>query len=304
MAKSEIPSEPFKRAVAAAVRALAGEPEMEVNFSSEPPNLKGLQARLPAPTRSLPPHEVAFVRGTGDAYALRQAYHDETIDARYRPSGADSNAIFEAAETARVEAIGALAMEGVGQNLAARLEQRLVAKGLGRAKSREDASLAEVVALLIREKLTGQGAPASLTRAVELWRPFVEERAAKDIAKLKDAMRDQRAFARLTRIILGDLVHGEDAEPSGEADADSDSAESQSDGEDHDAEEAGEAAESESDRAGEDGEESDAELSSEQLEDLREADQADEATRPNRSLKPFADTEGWGYKVFTAQYDE
>ena len=69
MAKPESPSEPFKRAVATAVRSLAGEPELEVHFSSEPPSLKGLKARLPAPPRALPPHEVAFVRGTGDAYA-------------------------------------------------------------------------------------------------------------------------------------------------------------------------------------------------------------------------------------------
>ena len=47
--KPENPSEPFKRAVAVAVRSLAGEPELEVNFSSEPPALKGLKARLPSP---------------------------------------------------------------------------------------------------------------------------------------------------------------------------------------------------------------------------------------------------------------
>ena len=125
MAKPESPSEPFKRAVATAVRSLAGEPELEVNFSSEPPSLKGLKARLPSPTRNLPPHEVAFVRGTGDAYALKKAYHNEKVHARYKPSGVDGNAIFDAAETARVEAIGALAMEGVRQNLAAQLEQAM-----------------------------------------------------------------------------------------------------------------------------------------------------------------------------------
>ena len=97
MAKPESPSEPFKRAVSVAVRSLAGEPELEVNFSSEPPSLKGLKARLPTPTRSLPAHEVALVRGIGDAYALKKAYHNEKIHARYRPSGADSGAIFEAA---------------------------------------------------------------------------------------------------------------------------------------------------------------------------------------------------------------
>ena len=97
MAKPESPSEPFKRAVATAVRSLAGEPELEVHFSSEPPSLKGLKARLPAPTRALPPHEVAFVRGTGDAYALKKAYHDEKIHNRFRPGHAESAAIFEAA---------------------------------------------------------------------------------------------------------------------------------------------------------------------------------------------------------------
>jgi cobaltochelatase CobT len=45
--------------------------------------------------------------------------------------------MFDAAETARVEAIGALSMEGVKQNLAAQLEQRLVARGLGRARARK-----------------------------------------------------------------------------------------------------------------------------------------------------------------------
>ena len=44
--KPENPSEPFKRAVGTAVRALSGEPELEVTFSAEPPALRGLKARL------------------------------------------------------------------------------------------------------------------------------------------------------------------------------------------------------------------------------------------------------------------
>ena len=35
--KPDNPAEPFKRAVTAAVRSLAGEPDMEVNFSAERP---------------------------------------------------------------------------------------------------------------------------------------------------------------------------------------------------------------------------------------------------------------------------
>jgi cobaltochelatase CobT len=305
VAKPENPSEPFKRAVATAVRSLAGEPELEVNFSSEPPSLKGLKARLPSPTRTLPPHEVAFVRGTGDAYALKKAYHNEKIHARYRPSGADGNAIFDAAETARVEAIGALAMEGVRQNLSAQLEQRLVAKGLGRAASREEAPLADVVGLIVREKLTGQAPPAPLKKAVDLWRPFVEERAGKDLDRLEGTMRDQKAFARLTRTILNDLVKGEDADQSGEDDAEGESAENQGESEEQENQDQSEAGETEfTEDRGEEGEDADAEMSGDQVEDLSDAEQAEDAMRPNRAQQPFAGSENWGYKIYTPQFDE
>ena len=306
MAKPESPSEPFKRAVATAVRSLAGEPELEVHFSSEPPSLKGLKARLPAPTRALPPHEVAFVRGTGDAYALKKAYHDEKIHARFRPSNVESAAIFEAAEAARVEGIGALAMEGVKQNLAAQLEQRLTAKGLGRATTRDETPLADIVGLVMREHMTGETPPASLKRAVEAWRPFIEERAGKDLVKLPEVMRDQRAFARLTRVILNDLAQASDSEPSGEEDSEGEDSENQNQGdEDQESQQQGETGETEfSEDRGEEGEDSEAEVSGEQTEDFAETEQPEEGMQPNRVQPPFAGAESWGYKIYTPQFDE
>ncbi len=302
--KPESPSEPFKRAVATAVRSLAGEPELEVNFSSEPPSLKGLKARLPAPTRALPPHEVAFVRGTGDAYALRRAYHDEKVHARFRPAGADSGAVFDAAEQARVEAIGAQAMEGVRQNLAAQLEQRLIAKGLTRAASREEAPLADVMALLMRERMTGEIPPASLRKAVDLWRPFIEERAGKDLAKLGNVMRDQKAYARLTRLILRDLTHGEDGENSGEDESETSQNQNQ-DGDQEESQSQSEAGEAEfSEERGEEGEDAEAEMAGEQSEDLAEGEHPEEGSEPNRAQPPFGHSESWGYKIYTTQFDE
>jgi cobaltochelatase CobT len=55
---------------------------------------------------------------------------------------------------------------------------------------------------MVREALTGEKPPQSLDGAVNLWRPFIEEKAGADIAKLKDALRDQKAFARLTKTML------------------------------------------------------------------------------------------------------
>jgi cobaltochelatase CobT len=141
--RNENPTEPFKRAVATAVRSLSGEPELEVTYSAEPPSLRGLKARLPLPSRNLPPNEVAIVRGAGDAYALRCAYHLDTVHDQFRPQSAESAAIFEAAEQARVEAIGALAMKGVAGNLAAGLEARCAQRGLrGHSRSLRERSCA------------------------------------------------------------------------------------------------------------------------------------------------------------------
>ncbi|HUO93549.1 MAG TPA: cobaltochelatase subunit CobT [Rhizomicrobium sp.] len=307
--KPENPTEPFKRAVATAVRSLAGEPEMEVNFSAEPPALKGLKARLPLPSRNLSPSEIAVVRGQGDAYALRRAYHEDSVHEQYRPQSADAAAVFEAAEQARVEAIGALAMKGVAGNLAAQLEQRCNARGLAKARDRSEAPLADAVGLIVREKLTGEAPPECARTAVDLWRPWIEERAGKDLAKLDASLRDQKAFAKLTRTILRDLNLGEDlpedsenegsdeqGEPEPQSDQGDESAEASSESEMADAEM------SESDI--EDGEDVAAETQVEETSEPSDSQDTDEGMKPWRPEQPFSHTDEWGYNIFTTQFDE
>ena len=304
MAKPESPSEPFKRAVAVAVRSLAGEPELEVNFSNEPPALKGLKARLPSPARNLKASDIALVRGVGDAYALRKAYHDEKLNRQLRPSSAEANAIFDAAENARVEAIGALAMPGVKHNLAAQLEQRLVARGLGRAHNRDEAALADVMELIVREALTGEAPPAPLAASVDMWRNFVQERAGNDLKKLEGALRDQKSFARLTRTMLNHLALGEENDSASDSDDDGQDSDNENEGTDEETQEQGEKGESEESDTREDGDDADVESSPEQSEDLSDALEPDDGLAPNRQEQPFARQENWGYKVYTAQFDE
>src|SRR4051812_15193806 len=120
----ESPVEPFKRAVAGALRAIAKKPGVEVSFAAERPGLAGTKARLPEPARKLTLQEAAIVRGHADAMALRLACHDPAVHRRIQPGGQQARAIFEAVEQARVEAIGARRMEGVAQNLTALLDDR------------------------------------------------------------------------------------------------------------------------------------------------------------------------------------
>jgi cobaltochelatase CobT len=73
--------------------------------------------RLPELSKRPTAHELAVTRGLGDSMALRLACHDEKVHATMAPQGSDARAIFDAVEQARVEAIGALRMEGVAANL-------------------------------------------------------------------------------------------------------------------------------------------------------------------------------------------
>ncbi|MGN6149033.1 MAG: cobaltochelatase subunit CobT [Rhizomicrobium sp.] len=305
--KPENPSEPFKRAAGTAVRALAGEPEMEVNFSAEPPSLKGLKARLPLPTRNLSPGEIAVVRGQGDAYALRRAYHEDKVHDQFRPATADAAAIFEAAEQARVEAIGANAMKGVSGNLTANLDAKLTARGIAKVRERADVPLADAVGLIVREKLTGLPTPDNAKKAVDLWRPWIEERAGKDLAKLEEVMRDQKTFAKLTRTILHELELGDDLAEDSEADGESENAEASpesQEGSESDEQTSQESSEAEmAEGESEDGEEVSAEMTSDQMAEASEQE-SDEGMKPWRPEQPFSQADQWGYKVYTQQFDE
>jgi cobaltochelatase CobT len=116
------PVEAFRQVTAATMRAVSHDPQVQVTFAPEGATLRGAEARLPMPSRDLPPGEVAIVRGEADAMALRLRHHDAEIHARRQPSGAMSRAIFEAVEQARCEALGARQMSGVKANLAAALD--------------------------------------------------------------------------------------------------------------------------------------------------------------------------------------
>ncbi len=208
--KPENPVEPFKRAVTAAVRAIARDSELAVNFGAEGTATGGGRNRLPTPSRELGGEEVAHVRGSGDALALWHRHHDNRLHALNQPKGATARAVFEAAEQARVESIGSKRMMGVSDNLDAMLEERCRARGYASVKDPGEALLPEVVAMLVREQLTGKEPPAAAKAMVEHIRPWVEEKAGDDLRNLTGNLTDQNAFARMTRKLIADLDLGDE----------------------------------------------------------------------------------------------
>jgi cobaltochelatase CobT len=303
---AESPTEPFKRAVAGAMRALSGEPELDVSFVPEQPSLRGKKARLPLPSRSLPQDEVAAIRGAGDSFALRLAYHDDAVNREFRPTTAEANLLFDAVEQARVEAIGALAMKGVAANLSAITAQRMKAHGLATARDRAEVPLADALALMVRERLTGEPPPDFARSAVGLWRSLIEEKAGADLAQLSAVIRDQRAFQRLARRILRDLELADDVadeRDEGEDDQDQQDQTKSDEGTDNTDQEALPAEAQASEAEGESGEDVKVETEAE-MADIADVAESREGRRPWRPELPFSNSRDWDYKVFTEKFDE
>src|SRR3954454_22664585 len=195
----------FRRALAGAARAIAKDSEVDVVFASEvaPPSCK--TARVPSPGPGLEPRLVAEARGAADSVALRLRHHDSKLPSRTAPADADARLVFDALETARVEALGARAMGGVRENLGHLTDARVRGDAIVRARSAEEVPLATAVGLIARERLTGEAPPKAALAGLKLIAPWIEDKAAAELDSLALTLDDQTAFAKLSRRLLEDL---------------------------------------------------------------------------------------------------
>src|SRR6202023_1909431 len=206
----EGPAEPFKRAVAGCLRAIARKPDLEVAFAAERPGFAGGKARLPEPPRKLSTREAAIVRGQADSIALKLACHDPSVHRRLMPGGQQARAVFEAVEQARVEAIGARRMLGVASNLSAMLDDKFHRGKFDEVTDRADAPIEHAVAMMVRERLTGLPPPPAAKRLVDLWRPWIEGRAGRELDKLERLVENQRGFGDAVHDLLDSLDMGDE----------------------------------------------------------------------------------------------
>jgi cobaltochelatase CobT len=224
-ATKESPTEPFKRAVAGCMRALSRKPDLDITYAAERPGMAGGKARLPEPPRKLSPQDAAIVRGHADSIALRLACHDPAVHRRQLPNGQQGRAVFEAVEQARVEAIGARRMQGVAQNLGAMLDDKFHRGKFDDVTDRADAPIEDAVAMMVRERLTGMAPPPAARKLVDLWRPFIEERAGGELNRLEKLVENQRRFGDVIHDLLDSLEMGDERARDSEDENDDDSGE-------------------------------------------------------------------------------
>ncbi|WP_294302447.1 cobaltochelatase subunit CobT [uncultured Sphingomonas sp.] len=312
---SETPLDRFKSVLAGTSRALAERQDVELAFTADAPTQAGRHLKVPMPARTLPAEQVAEARGFADSFSLRLRHHDTALHQRGAPQDAVARAVFDAVETARVEAVGSKGYAGIAANLDRALAMRMKSDPIARARTAEEVPLSSAVALMVRERLTGREAPASATASLAMVREDIEAKAGADLDALAFAIDDQQAFARLVGKLLEDLdlVEGEVLpQEDDEGGNDDEGTEDERPDEGDDNEDGGDQGEGQVEARGEQREsDTDDGDGSEQGEDSFDdadgepGDEGDDGMQPVRPNRPFSDlSPQFDYKPFTRAFDE
>jgi cobaltochelatase CobT len=306
----ESPAERFKSVLAGASRAIAHEPEVEVNWTSDAASSTGAVFRLPMPGRTLPRAAAMQARGFADSFALKLRHHDERLHQRNAPMEPAARACYDAVELVRYEALGSNAYAGMRDNLDASLGVRMGSDPITRAGSADEVPMQSALALLLRERLTGQAVPKNAEAGVAMLREWIEERAGGDFEALAESLEDQKAFQSLSLDMLQhlELTRTEQLPEAPDDDADMDGDEETPDDEegDNSGEEQQPAEMAAEPSEGQDEGESEAEgESSDDMDDGEEGEEGEEGMLPVRPNRPWTDIpDSFDYKVFTEAFDE
>jgi cobaltochelatase CobT len=307
------PLDRFRSVLAGATRAIAQDSEADVVFASDASGQSpGKVVRVVSPGPGLEPRLLAEARGAADALAVRLRYHDAKLHASRAPvSDSDARAVFDALETARVEALGAKAMDGVRANLTYLADARIRLDAITRARTAEEVPLATAIGLLARQRLTGAEPPQPARPGLDLVAPWIEERAGAELDALALTIDDQAAFATLSRRLLEDLDLAAD-EPSeqqpeegGDEDEGDDAGPDEADDADSEGESGGDMEMRSEEAEQDEGEDESADSETDVDEgEATSGQEGSEEARANALRRNWPDEPITDYKPFTNRFDE
>ena len=294
----------FQEAVASTLRAMAGGTEHDVVFVGDNTFLHHDKVRLPKLNDIT--NDSPRLRGEADKIALWIKYHNPNLDKEFAPKGSLQKEIYDSAEYARVEALGSIYMPGVSSNIDAKINHEYKKNKLPLPGDNNDSALAQVMHLLIREKLTGRKSPPDINEVLNIWRPWITSRIGNSLNELSSIIGDQKAFAQEIQKVISNLEDTLSDSNSSE-DEDNDNNDDNNENEEENENQQSALGEESSERSGEeeeDSEQGDSEGVDES--DDGEFGETDSEMPGNPStFKPTNEQENQiSYKIFTTQFDE
>lgn len=190
-------AEIWKKSVAGALRALAYNPELSVEFQGNTPRIT--QDHIFLPDIGHNPNELqkTLLRGQADSIGLWIAHHDEVLCDELSVSDSSLKDFCDRLEQVRVEALGIKQFQGIARNIQKLYEFHDEEKKelFQNTESQTDIPAEEALFLLLREELTGLPTPDISKKALNLWRSSLEEKAGNLFKELSQHIENQRKFS-------------------------------------------------------------------------------------------------------------
>jgi len=306
-------TEIFKSQTTSTLKAMGRKRDITVTYTAVDmatgENITLKTPRLPVPTPDMTPEKKTLIRGCADNYALKYAYHDETLHHLNGSSDLQAQAILDALEQARCDSIGILSMDGVADNMNALLEAKCKRRGFADAQRREDIPLADALHIMTRHFITHEPPPPSARKVIDLWTPWIHEKLGdRPFSELKEALKDQENFSKFAHALLPVLDFGYQSPDQNNP---QDEAEAQQDGENQPEPETQESNESQESQPEGDMQSSASDQFDTDVKDILDDLNDDQGGLSDDTPPPlpgraddFADYAEGQYTIYTTQFDE
>ncbi len=202
------PSEPFKKALTGATKALANQPELKLSFSSDHREPTNNMVTIPQISRKMTKEEVLVARGNADSIALKSRFHNEKIHSKYLPAGDLAKELYETLENVRCEIMGAKILPGAATNLDAKMIGDLKNDDIANSNDKSEVSIAAATGYVFRQLVTGRPLPEKISQIASRWRDHIQNQAGETMVEAESFLSNQSQFAKLSRQMIKELGYG------------------------------------------------------------------------------------------------
>lgn len=192
--------------LAAAARALAGDPDMQIAFAAAGKASGRTAFETLPPAAAGDPKALAALRGDIDSAALVKRHHDPEIHASLAPEAGPLRALFDMCEEVRCEALGARHFPGVVDNIVASHRRRLERSDLINAHLASLIPLGEGLRMVLRDALTSAADPSIEGSGFWMWDQWLRARFSSHLMGLAASIGDQPGYGALALRLIEDVV--------------------------------------------------------------------------------------------------
>jgi len=191
--------------IEATYRAISGKINASFRFREAnhfEPVLEGESLYLAPLNKEFTGNQLNAIRGMVDSAAFFLKYHDPIIHEDNQPTSHEALQIFNFAEKARIDALGAKELNGVSQNINDSITQRFLNYHYDQVGLLNTVPLNEIIYLAIWQRLTGHKLPDVTMPVMNRWGRSIITKIRENLINLDQYINDQQGFANQIKLIL------------------------------------------------------------------------------------------------------